>query len=201
MAGPVTANGQSAEAQGTRRLDMIRRAALVPLSVLTPPLTQTLFGAATIVEQSTGLFGRFLVGTLLLAGAQTAVTLRDPTDTVVTDVDSTGLVSVRVAYVYACPIPIGSALFCHSGLSLLTGLERLETLARATLGSRLGRVRLGENPTAQEFSRETRNVSNPDLLRVLLATGGRFKLLTATATLPNQGACYYPGSSCYRGKS
>lgn len=194
------------DASGNARLAAIRAAAYMPLATLAPP-TATLsraFGIAPVGSTGYGHALRFVAGALLYAPAAAAVTLRDGpggarTHTVASDAD----VTVRVAYLYHCGLPLADRLLCDALLepSDLAGLDAssLSELARGPAGAvrrLLARRSSGRRPSLDEVFE---HAATPELLLPLALRGSRFRLLTAEATLPNQGACYYAGSSCFRG--
>jgi Flp pilus assembly protein TadG len=196
---------ESAPGQGSR-LGVIRRAAYWPLSTLTPPLADVTFGAGSAVESQGGLITRFLGGALGLSGALTAVTLRTgpgSEDIVESDIAPLGLVTVHVAYIYRCTIPIASAMLCHSGRLLANATHAFQRafddFESASRGD-LGRLRSHKpDPQFEHFAQQTQYVESPGTRDLMLIGGGYYRLIEAEATLPNQGACYYPGSACYEG--
>lgn len=124
-------------------------------------------------------------------------------------------VTVRVSYLFRCKVPVASLLLCDSGLGLLEGSGfpdwsryRLARALGQSFPENLGELpawqaragELGRNPggasnTAAFKGRgaEFDNVEAPDVQRLLLLRGGsRYMVLQSEATLPLQGARYYP---------
>lgn len=161
-----------------------------------------------------GSGGRFLMGQFLYNRAAAMITLRNPDDTLANNVGSTEQVTVRVTYLYYCGLPIVSQIMCRT-LSDLSGLDIASEAVASTYDDvtsgnpsrvlqandtfRDGLQAAGERFAA--FSSELEHAAAPELLVPLLFTKARFKVLHAEATLPNQGACYYSGSSCFAGES
>lgn len=199
---------------GNARIAAIRRAAYMPLATLAPSLSQLsrsfgLGGAGVAGDLGNG--GRFLAGLMLYNKAAAMVTLRKGGQ-VANDIASDELVTVRVTYLYYCGIPIANMFICDSlaGLSGLSAAQdavqdvanrvRDGDIAGAASGAANLRQTLRDTTTQfNETKEELSWAESPELLTPFALTGARFTMLTAEASLPNQGACYYPGSSCYRG--
>jgi hypothetical protein len=196
------------------RLSAIQQAAYMPLAVLAPsPDTLfKLFGMGSGGLSQVGNGGRFLMGFLLYDRAATMVTLRNPDGQVATSIPSDGLVTVRVTYLYFCAIPIVNYFMCDSMLKL-SGLDQLDDAARSAYesvsqggieGARGVKDQLhGDlqkiSDKVGNLARDLQYAESPELLLPFLSGRGRFKMMSAEMTLPNQGACYYPGSSCFAG--
>jgi hypothetical protein len=196
------------------RLSAIQQAAYMPLSVLAPsPDTLfKLFGMGSGGLSEVGNGGRFLMGFLLYDRAATMVTLRNPDGLVATSIPSDGLVTVRVTYLYFCAIPIVNYFMCDSMLKL-SGLDQLDDAVRSAYESvSQGGIEGARGVKAQlqgdlqkisdkvgNLARDLQYAQSPELLLPFLSGRGRFKMISAEMTLPNQGACYYGGSSCFAG--
>jgi hypothetical protein len=183
----------------------------MPLAVLSPSpdrVAQSLgLGASEL-----GNGARFVLGALLYGRAAAAVTLRESPGSrhVVTSAASDGDVTAHVTYLYYCALPFADRFLCDSPGDL-TGLLATGAVARelaARRGSGDYGAASGATPDIRavsgsgeltSLSEELRWAENPELLIPLLLGGARFRVISAEATLPNQGACYYPGSSCFKG--
>jgi hypothetical protein len=208
---PTAGLGGGSSNQGGARLSAIRRAAYMSLAVLAPP--------TSVLMQSLGMSGdefgntgngvRFLSGLFLYNKAAAMVTLRLPDGAIANDVPSDGNVTVRVSYLYYCGMPIVNYFMCDSVLDM-SGLGKVQGIAtdfyRSVTNDPLGARQAASNfqsdlrkagDTAEAVSRDLAYAESPELLLPLMFSRARFKILTAEATLPNQGACYYEGSSCY----
>jgi hypothetical protein len=188
------------------RLAAIRKAAYVPLAALSPPvdwILGTLGGSAADLNSAvTTDAARFMLGfgAYNLTGAM--VTLRDApgSDELASDpIAPDAKITVHVTYLYFCAVPLVSALICDSLPALLGG---------DTASAALDRLR--EDPTAvldvleqlqedvddaQRLARELSRAEMPGLLAPVLLSSGRFTVLEAEMTLPNQGARYHGGYS------
>lgn len=168
-----SSSAESSNAPGGARMAAIRASAYHPLAVLAPSLSSwwsgTLQGAV-----SDGSWDRILSGRLIYSRGGAAVTVHAPgEDEVLSTVSKRAPVTVRVAYVMPCSVPIVSALMCTGRMDLLAG----------ALG-------FGDD-AAQELLDRTEFVESSDLRNLILSALPRVKLLTAEATMPNQGANYY----------
>jgi hypothetical protein len=196
------------------RLSAIQQAAYMPLSVLapTPDTLLKLFGMGDSGISQVGNGGRFLMGFLLYDRAAAMITLRDANGFVANSVPSDGLVTVRVTYLYFCAIPIVNYFMCDSLLKL-SGLDQLDDAAKSAYesvsqggidGARGVKDQLhGDlqkiSDKVGNLARDLQYAQSPEFLLPFLSGRGRFKMMSAEMTLPNQGACYYPGSSCFAG--
>jgi hypothetical protein len=193
------------------RLAAIQRAAYMPLSTLAPPpaaLLQT-FGLSGNLGSGNGNLMQFVVGLLLYNRAAAMVTLRKPDGSVANCVGPTEDVTVRVTYLYFCTMPIVSSFMCDS-LMNLSGLDRLDDASKnayeSVSGGGLQGVQQAKDglqadlqrisDTVGGLSRELQYAASPELLLPFLFSRAHFKLVSAEATLPNQGALYYPRVAC-----
>jgi hypothetical protein len=194
------------------RLAAIQRAAYMPLSTLAPSPAALL---ETFGLDSSGLgaadsnLAQFLVGLLLYNRAAAMVTLRKPDGSVATCVGPTEDVTVRVTYLYFCTMPIAASIMCDS-LMELSGLDQLDDAVKrgyeaASSGGLEGVKQAKEglqadlqrvSDTVGGLSRELQYAASPELLLPFLFSRAHFKLVSAEATLPNQGALYYDRKPC-----
>jgi hypothetical protein len=127
-------------------------------------------------------------------------------------------VTVRVSYLFRCMVPLASLLICDSGISLRTGLPDFSAIAwKARVLSR----RTPKTPQELEAwvasidaydadldreraQRESFKGAKPEFEQVevpafqdmlLMMPGARYFMLRSDATLPLQGAKYYPRQS------
>lgn len=193
------------------RLAAIQRAAYLPLAALAPaPETlQRTFGLASGTLAGAGNLARFVVGALLYNRGAAVVTLRKADGSVAHCVGPTDDVTVRVTYLYTCTMPLVSALMC-STLDELSGLDLLDAATQSHYRSAGERGLEGARGSSQELqadlqrageaagglSRELQYAASPELLLPFLASRAHFRLLSAEATLPNQGAHYYERVPC-----
>jgi hypothetical protein len=193
------------------RLAAIQRAAYLPLAALAPaPETlQRTFGLQVGSSAGAGNLARFVLGAVLYNRGAAVVTLRKPDGSVAHCVGPTDDVTVRVTYLYACTMPLVSALMC-STLAELSGLELLDAATQRHYRSVGERGLDGARGSSQELradlqrageaagglSRELHYAASPELLLPFLASRAHFRVLSAEATLPNQGAHYYERAPC-----
>ncbi len=193
------------------RLAAIQRAAYLPLAALAPaPETlQRSFGLDAGALAGAGNLARFVVGALLYNRAAAVVTLRKPDGSVAHCVGPMDDVTVRVTYLYTCTMPLASALMC-STLEELSGLELLDAATQSQYRSAGERGLSGARGSEQELradlqrageargglSSDLQYAAAPELLLPFLSSRAHFRLLSAEATLPNQGAHYYERAPC-----
>jgi hypothetical protein len=209
---PTNEIGNLLNSQAGPRLSAIEQAAYMPLAVLapTPDTLLKLFGMGNGTLSQVGNGGRFLMGFLLYNHAAAMITLRNADGAVATSIPSDGLVTVRVTYLYFCAVPIVNYFMCDSMLKL-SGLDQLDDAARSAYESvsqggieGVRGVKDQLHTDLQKISDKVGNLArdlqyaeSPEFLLPFLSGRGRFKMMSAEMTLPNQGACYYAGSSCF----
>jgi hypothetical protein len=187
------------------RLQAIRNAAYVPLASLAPPLAFLDFS----VGADRGSLGRMLrnresrlaSGLLLYGRAAASVTLREgPNSERVAHepIDPQQTVTVRVAYLYACAVPIAARLVCRAGHDVLARFED-QAFGRAQHSDRRREADDAVRPRRINHRPTGYAVELPGLRLALLRSAQRFVVLEAEATLPNQGASYYQGGAASRG--
>jgi hypothetical protein len=209
--------GQPLSTRGGPRLQNIRWAVYVPLLAVSPPPGQVSrwFGLAPgsfradtgsheSLEDAIGRapWLRFASG-LMYNRAATAVTFHpEPGSKALVEgpIGPTEEVTIRVTYLFPCSVPIVSRFMCDQLLGTI-GIEktiheyeemvRNKGLSDPDLARRLEKnikaklKKLGKNIAV------LRHAEYFGLTMVLAATGGRFAILSAEATLSNQGAGYY----------
>jgi hypothetical protein len=195
----------TAQGPAGSRLAIIRAAAYVPLTALSPPADWAMGAlgeSRSNLEQAVQTNAvRFAVGYFYnYAGA--VVTLRDEpgSDELASDpVAPDANVTVHVTYLYYCAVPLVSALICDTLPGLLGGhavdaaLQRLREDPTQILDV-LEQLEEDVAP-AQRLARELGRAENPAVLSALLLGSGYFAVLEAEMTLPNQGARYHGGYS------
>lgn len=167
------------KSSGGARLQEIRAAAYHPLAVLAPPPSGYLRKATDLKTELGGTtWARMVLGAQVYNKGAAVVTLHLPGDDVALQKVSQPrqFIEVRVSYLLRCGVPLVSALMCRSGASILAA-----------------RMGLSFDEETKEISQRLRAAQSPLLRDTLLATGGRFIMLGASATLPAQGASYHKG--------
>jgi len=193
--------------QAGPRLAAIQTAAYMPLATLAPnpaALLQTFGLSGDNLGAGNGNLAQFVVGLLLYNRAAAMVTLRKPDGTVANCIGPTENVTVRVTYLYFCTMPIAATIMCDS-LMKLSGLDQLDDAAKNAYESLRGGGLQGAQQAKEGLTTDLQRISDkvgglsselqyaasPELLVPFLFSGAHFKLLTAEASLPNQGAAYY----------
>jgi hypothetical protein len=196
------AGATTSEPQGGARLQAIREAVYVPLAVLAPSsgfLTSGGSRLATAIGSSPLL--RFAFGALVYSRGAAAITLRAApgSDEVLDEVGPHDDVTVHVTYLFHCGVPLASLLLCNPLWDLagygksLSELQKLDPSKPLEVAVALEKLR-DDFPPADEYQRiadELARAESPVLLLPYLLSGGRFLVIEAEATLPNQGADYY----------
>jgi hypothetical protein len=180
-----SATGATRGEQAGARMAPIRTAAYVPLLALTPRAS-TLLGqdAQSLGDSLPGGFGRRMQFGLAFLRAASVVTVHDvpgAEQLVVEPVEPKAPLTVRVTYLFYCGVPLARTLICDTLSSLLTPAS-----------SRFG-IGLPVDKKAALIRRLTL-AEAPGALQSLAHPASRFVVLTAEATLPNQGASYYQGA-------
>lgn len=164
----------TADVQGGARLQAIRQAAYHPLSVLAPNVS-AVFGSTNLKDEiAASPWLRMGLYALAYNRGAASVTVELESGGPVTDEDYHAPVVVRVHYLMACGVPLVNRIMCHSGYELL----------RASIG-------LFPSPEAAEVTQKLQDVASPLVRNAIFAGGGRYALIEAEATLPNQGAPYH----------
>jgi len=193
----------------------------------TPGALMRTFGLSGDEFGSTSNSTRFLIGMFLYNRAAVMVTVRDSEGVVLGGEDnrvpSTDNITVRVTYLYYCGMPIVNYFMCDS-LMKMSGLDRLDDAAKTYYESvkdtaveatrsvdGAQNAQQGIEQANHDLSADLQSVADqvgglsgelqyaetPELLLPLMFSRAHFKMLSAEATMPNQGACYYPGSTCF----
>jgi hypothetical protein len=188
------------------RLNAIRAAVYLPLIAVAPSFLE-LASAPSSVSAAIdhGALSRLAGGVAynLVATAVTFPTAPGAASFRSHDYGPTDDVTVRVTYLFKCEIPIVGAFICDSMVDLATGLPLTGVAAAAGSARRgdwsgafsAGRAahersgRLNDQELAIE---ELKQVEQPRVQDLLMLSGGRFTTIRAEATLPIQGARYYP---------
>jgi len=175
-------SGGAGGEQAGARMEPIRTAAYFPLLALAPRPSTLLGGDAQSLGDSLpeGFGSRMKFG-LDFSRAATVVTLHDVPGAealAAEPVEPKAPVTVRVTYLFHCAVPLARTLICDTLSSLLTPETSLVGLgaAEGRHAALIRRLKLSEAPGA---------------LQTLAGPTSRFVVLTAEATLPNQGASYY----------
>ncbi len=168
--------------QAGARMDPIRTAAYFPLLALAPRPSTLLGSDAQSLGDSLpeGFGGRMQFG-LDFSRAATVVTVHDVPGAevlAVEPVEPKAPVTVRVTYLFHCAVPLARTLVCDTLSSLLTPETSLFGFGTPT----------GKNAA---LIRRLKLAEAPGALQMLAGPASRFVVLTAEATLPNQGASYY----------
>lgn len=198
--GPI----DSADLEGGSRLSAVRMAAYLPLAVLAPAL-DTWLGSLQLARASSTSLLQVAGGLAVYGRAAASITLRDQpgSDKVVQAVEPDALVTVHVAFLFPCEVPVGSKIVCKSAAQLLgidaTGEELRK--AREALGRNdLSSVDAAWKHLAKARQRFEQGVGVahtlsyaelPALQALLLFSERRFVMIEAEASLPNQGASYH----------
>jgi hypothetical protein len=198
------ADSDAGEPQGGARLQAIREAVYVPLAVLAPSSDFLLSngGSLSTAIGSSPLL-RFASGELIYSRGAAAVTLRAApgSDEVLDHVGAHDDVTVHVTYLFHCGVPLASFLLCNPLWDLagygaaLAELSKIDPSKPLEAAQALQKLRQ-DFPAADEYQRiadDLARAESPALLLPYLLTGGRFLVIEAEATLPNQGADYYRG--------
>ncbi len=203
----VAAVGTDSEAsspQGGARLQAIREAVYVPLAVLAPSSNfLTSQGGSLSSELGSSPMLRFALGELVYSRGAASVTLRAApgSDQVSDKVGAHDDVTVHVTYLFHCGVPLASFLICNPLWDLagygaaLSELQKIDPSKPLEAAEALQKLR-EDFPAGDQFRRiadDLARAESPALLLPYLLTGGRFLVIEAEATLPNQGADYYRG--------
>lgn len=193
---------------GGARLQAIREAVYAPLAALAPAPHVYVQGRATTLYDAVGggeggALTRFALGVLVYARAASVVTVRAaPGSTeVLSQVAPRADVTVHVTYLQHCAVPIAARLMCNPAWDLagygrvVSELQRLDP-TRPVESARILRelrTRFPDPRRADYLADELARAESPGLLLPLMLGGGRFRVIEAEATLPNQGAAYVGG--------
>ncbi|MDJ0763232.1 MAG: TadE/TadG family type IV pilus assembly protein [Myxococcota bacterium] len=171
------------------RLDGIRRAARIPLATVSPSLG----------VDAAGAIGKLLVG-YLWTEFGVAVTFPDGDGGYLTSFDDpTGQVTVRVTYLYKCPVPLVNRIICRSywgadSFFSADTIQKLEDLGAfidisTSFGSGLDPDRQQELATVggELLGAAGFGLALADMGFDIGGGGWRFLAMTAEKTLPLQG--------------
>lgn len=173
-------NSNSASQEGARFAE-IRAAAYHPLAILAPSpslLSGALgvTGGAEVDSMMTSPWASLVFGLLVYNQGAAAITvhLGEESEPATLIAEKYAPVRVKVSYLLRCVVPLVSGLMCKSGRMLGLGLS-----GKAS----------GDSDSSVRDRLEY--VQSPKVRDLLLTLGGRYVLIEAEATLPNQGASYH----------
>jgi len=174
--------GATSGGQTGARMEFIRTAAYFPLLALAPrPSTLLGSDAQSLGDSLPEGFGSRMQFGLEFSRAATVVTVHDVPGAealAAEPIEPKAPVTVRVTHFFHCAVPLARTLICDTLSSLLTPESSLFGLGAPT----------GKNAA---LIRRLKLAEAPDVLQALAGPASRFVVLTAEATLPNQGASYY----------
>ena len=188
------------------RLNAIRAAVYLPLVVVAPSFLEIASAPSSVSAAiDHGALSRLAGGVAynFLAAAVTFPIGPGSASFRTHDYGPTDEITVRVTYLFKCEIPIVSALLCDSmvdlaaGVPLMAGKDAGVAAARGDREGVLAALRDAqarkERLKGQELAmEELKQVEQQKLQKLLMLSGGRFTTIRAEATLPIQGARYYP---------
>ena len=198
-------SGGGSDGASGERLGAIRSAASIPLLAVSPSLSQ-LMGSESVYSAIGGNPAeRGLTGAALYN--RTAVAVTFPTaragSEFKTDYEANEDVTVRVTYLFHCAVPLVNRIMCDDIISLKTGvplaaaqhLMDVTTSGTASLdeiSAAVDRVQSARDrlTRASPGVTELEQAESPSLAYLTAATGARFIVLRAEATMPNHGAPY-----------
>lgn len=169
---PSSKPGSKAPAQLGARMSPIRLAAMMPLLTLAPK-PGTAMSNPNLEQNLVSISGAELMFAYKYASATTAVTIQknDSSDELAErPIDSNGPVTVEVNFIYWCGVPIVRNLACRPFTQLLDKKVDKDSARKAE--------RLSQYASPQWLDS---------------FSGGRYAILSARATLTNQGAGYVTG--------
>lgn len=185
------------------RLQDIRAAASIPLISVSPNLSSLVGYRSVMNAIGAGDTDRLGADAALFTRGAVAVTF--PTapgsSTYRTEFGRNDDVTVRVTYAYHCGVPLVRYLMCesvpsiHSGVSLdavydLANIASWSTSTPSDIARAVERVQMRSNRIGRWHTNELSAAEAPWLLDITALTGARYFIMSAEATLPNQGARY-----------
>lgn len=177
FSGVSEAGADSRRPQYGSRMKVIRTAAEYPLLALAPGLDAVRTPRDSSVSASlVSNVAASVSGAFAYTRAAAVVTLHEGgDDELATEpVPRNAAVTVRVTYLYSCGIPMVRALVCQSRAAILKPASLFSSLFGGK-DSMASRFKLAEEPNG---------------LARLSGDGAYFSVLSAEATLPNQGAAF-----------
>ena len=170
-----------ARPQQGARMQTIRTAAYMPLLALAPRPEAVRPGSDPSLGDSlpAGFESRLLFG-LQWTRSASVITVHDVPGSdqlAVEPIEHKAPITIRTTYLFQCAVPVARALICDTLASLLTPPSSFfgTSAADRARSALVRRLQLAETPS------ELQRLADP---------GARFAVLTAEATLPNQGANY-----------
>ncbi len=189
---------------GGPRMDAIRRAASIPLMAISPSMDQ-LIDSDSVKTAIGSPEGRAATGLAIYNDSAMAVTFpeRPGATDYRTDFGAGDQLVTRVTYLFHCGVPVVNRMMCESYPSLRLGpaaaiiegivsdlgdgtlsfSEAMDRLARADESRR-------RHDRDNDAIQELEAASTDDLMYLTWATGARFKVIRAEASMPLQYARY-----------
>jgi hypothetical protein len=164
----ITDGAYALTPQGGARMAEVRKAAYFPLLALSPRATS--LRSVSLADSLPSDFATHMQFSLAYVRAAASISLHDaPGEAAPASdpVDPKAPITVRVVYFYRCAVPLARTLLC------------------STLSSLIGPKGIPTQPGHPLVFAEA-----PGELRSIAGESERFVVLTAEATLPNQGAGY-----------
>ncbi len=186
------------------RLQDIRAAASVPLVAVSPSLS-SLLGSKS-VSKAIGAGHTEQLGADAALYTRGAVAVTFPTapgsSTYRTTFGKNDDVTVRVTYLFHCGVPLIRYLMCESVTSIRSGVSfdavyDLDTITSdssstpSEIASAIKRVQVRSDRIGRWRGNEIDQAESPWLIDLTALTGSRYFVMSAEATLPNQGASYH----------
>jgi hypothetical protein len=203
LSGLLGGGGGGTSGGNRSRLAAIRSAAYRPLLAIAPSASQLAPSSRVRTVMAaigqTGPLDRTAFGLVYLTAAS-AITFPDAPGATQhrSSFGEDAPVTVRVTYAYPCMVPIASAMLCDSWLELSSRLPMQTDSLLGPRGGVEGTIATARRLQAQrarlESSRarvdELSHSERPGTLIASIATGARFAIFSAEATLPLQSAPY-----------
>lgn len=185
------------------RLQDIRAAASIPLIAVSPNLS-SLVGYRSVAN-AIGAGDTDRLGSDAALYTRGAVAVTFPTgpgaSTYRTEFGRNDDVTVRVTYLYHCGVPLVRYLMCESVPSIRSGVSLDAVYDLANIAARststasdiqraVERVQMRSQRIGRWRTNELSAAEAPWLIDITALTGARYFIMSAEATLPNQGARY-----------
>ena len=189
------------------RLQDIRAAASLPLIAVSPSL-ESLIGSRSVTN-AIGAGQTDSLGADAALYTRGAVAVTFPTSpgasSYRTSFGNEDDVTVRVTYLFHCGVPLVRHMMCESVPSIRSGvsldavydLEQVSSSSSSTpaeIASAVRRLQTRTNRIGRWQTSEVNQAESPWLIDLTILSGARYFVMSAEATLPNQGASYSYGS-------
>ncbi len=198
-------SGGGSDGASGERLSAIRSAASIPLLAVSPSFSQLMGSESVYAAIGGNPAERGLTGAALYN--RTAVAVTFPTERggseFKTDYEDNEDVTVRVTYLFHCAVPLVNRIMCDDIISLKTGVplaaaqHLMDVTSSGTasldeISAAVDRVQSARDrlTRAEPGVSELEQAESPSLSFLTAATGARFIVLRAEATMPNHGAPY-----------